>query len=486
MSRPASSSIQTAAGAAFRFAAICLGLGLPRAQENLSQWAHYRELTLNTSATGANVAATQVKFPILVRLGSDQADVFSGSAGRGADLRFAKSDGKSLPHQVERWDSAGQRAEIWVGLDTVKGNTAGQAFRMYWGKAGAPDSSKGAGVFDTANGFRGVWHLGGNVADAGGQGNHGIDSGTADAAEGAIGRGRFFDNPVSYVTGGRFISLGNPAGMNFTGRITMQAWVRWTRRDGHRIILCHGSASGSANEIVLRVGENNDYRAGVWTGTAIHATLAQAQVAPDSNAWIHLAGVNNGSAWILYRNGVQAGTMPADAQGARTSPGNWRIGAQWVSGSGAYRFFSGYLDEVRLANVDRSADWLKLEYENQKSGQTMLAMGGTMSPVGIPGARGGRHPALTMRFAGRELLTMALPAGDEPGTGPITLSLMDSRGRVMWSASAVPSRKGDAAWEWEGRRGREDQALLAGTYLCRVAFPGGRIKDRIVVVTASR
>lgn len=408
----------TAAKAVFGLAALVMGLGAPCAQEAYSLWSHFRELTLNTSATGANVAGALMKFPILVRLGSAHADVFAGSKGRGADLRFAKPDGKSLPYQIERWDSASQKAEIWVALDTVKGNAASQAFRMYWGRAGAPDSSKGSGVFDSANGFRGVWHLGGGMQDASGYGNNGVDSGSADAAEGAVGRGRLFDNPASYATGGKFISLGNPAHLAFTGRITMQAWVRWTRRDAHRIILCHGSASGSPTETVLRIGESNDYRAGIWTGSAaIHATLAQAQAAPDSNTWIHLAGVNNGSNWILYRNGVQVGTMPADAVGARASTGNWRIGAQWVSGNGAYRFFSGYLDEARLANVDRSADWLKLEYENQKPGQTMLAVGPTQAPVGIADASAGG-------------------------------------GRTARKAAGLPKRAGDGVREWEGRDAR--------------------------------
>ena len=42
-----------------------------------------------------------------------------------------------------------------------------------------------------------------------------------------------------------------------------------------------------------------------------------------------------------------------------------------VAGSGSYNYV-GDMDEARISNVVRSADWVKLEYENQKPLQTLV------------------------------------------------------------------------------------------------------------------
>jgi hypothetical protein len=225
-------------------------------------------------------------------------------------------------------------------------------------------------VFRAGDGFRGVWHLG-NAEDASANGSHGKDSGTS-PAEGRIGGARRFDNPDAYAKTGAYISLGNPAGLDVTGRITLEAWVKWEKRDGHRIILCHGSAPGSDFESVLRIGEAKDYRAGVWTG-ASHYAMAAAPAA-DSNAWVHLAGVFTGSGWILYRNGSKFAESGADTNGAKPSPGAWRIGAEYASNA-VTRYFHGTLDEVRLSSAARSGDWIKLCYANQKEAQSLVTLG---------------------------------------------------------------------------------------------------------------
>src|SRR5690606_32079229 len=66
-------------------------------------------------------------------------------------------DATPLPYQIESWSSGA--AAIWVKVDTIKGNNSTQKIRMHWGNGSAAAESNGAAVFDTANGFRGVWHL---------------------------------------------------------------------------------------------------------------------------------------------------------------------------------------------------------------------------------------------------------------------------------------------------------------------------------------
>jgi hypothetical protein len=40
--------------------------------------------------------------------------------------------------------------------------------------------------------------------------------------------------------------------------------------------------------------------------------------------------------------------------------------------SGSNRFWKGMLDEVRISNVARSANWIKLSYMNQKADDALI------------------------------------------------------------------------------------------------------------------
>ena len=42
--------------------------------------------------------------------------------------------------------------------------------------------------------------------------------------------------------------------------------------------------------------------------------------------------------------------------------------------------WNGAFDEVRISNVECSADWSKAEYDNQKSSQTLVTYGSVTGP----------------------------------------------------------------------------------------------------------
>ena len=56
-----------------------------------------------------------------------------------------------------------------------------------------------------------------------------------------------------------------------------------------------------------------------------------------------------------------------------TSAGNFHVGRQWFAGSGDP--WDGIIDEVRVSTVERDADWISTEYNNQVSGSTFLSLG---------------------------------------------------------------------------------------------------------------
>ena len=89
--------------------------------------------------------------------------------------------------------------------------------------------------------------------------------------------------------------------------------------------------------------------------------------------WIHVAHTYDGAGGKIYINGRLDGS--ANPQLAIKSPARL-----WLGGWYNNYDFVGDIDEVRISKVARSADWLKLEYENQQPLQTLVG------PVVQPGS----------------------------------------------------------------------------------------------------
>src|SRR3982751_354311 len=70
-----------------------------------SAWTNHKTITLNTTATGADVTTNQTNFPVLIRLGSNESAILAGG-NNGASIRFSKADNATpLPFQIESWSS---------------------------------------------------------------------------------------------------------------------------------------------------------------------------------------------------------------------------------------------------------------------------------------------------------------------------------------------------------------------------------------------
>jgi Concanavalin A-like lectin/glucanases superfamily/Domain of unknown function (DUF2341) len=350
-------------------AGYLLSLGNPLAAEDLTAWAHATDIVLNTSASGANVAGTVTNFPVLVRLNAANF-TFPQAKGKGQDIRFATAGGAPLAYEIERWDSARGRAEIWVRIDTVRGNAADQTYRMFWGNPAAPDSSHAGSVFRASDNFTAAWHLngsgtaarpnavtGGNpavpVAYDGDENREGMIAG-ADSLDGAA--------------AGDYLDLGDGY-TQFGGGFTFSAWVDPTaiRRWCHVLDLGNGEASD--NIVVNRVDTTGMLGFYEWTGTTGHyRSTTSAWVL---NKWQYITVTLAAKNLRIYKDGVQilADTLTDPLTGV-TRTANFLGRSSWA----ADQFFQGMIDEPELSKTARSADWIKLAYQNQRPGQTLLVV----------------------------------------------------------------------------------------------------------------
>jgi len=336
-------------------------------------WKSRSSMSLNTSASGADVKGDAVGFPVLIRLTKSDFD-FSSAMPGGKDVRFAKSDNTPLRFEIERWDAGAGAAEIWVRVDTVYGNSTTQTIFMFWGNPNAAPISNSAAVFDTANGFQGVWHLdnAGNAPakDATGNGYDGTpyNMTAASAVAGAIGGAREFDGVSGYIamTG----TADSKLSFSQNGSYTVSAWAYVDTFDskyhvivgkGHeqyylKIKCFGGSALWEFDEYEDKTG---------WAYTQVGNP-------PNSKSWVYLVGVRSGALQQLYINGELAldtfGIMAGTLQ--RNTGDDFTIGKYVRSVTAPYAegycAFSGKIDEVCVSSKARSADWIKLCYMNQR------------------------------------------------------------------------------------------------------------------------
>ncbi|KKM67490.1 hypothetical protein LCGC14_1470580, partial [marine sediment metagenome] len=94
----------------------------------------------------------------------------------------------------------------------------------------------------------------------------------------------------------------------------------------------------------------------------------------NDDQWHYIAATYVGSTMSLYAEGVLSLTDPGYSGDLPTNSNDLLIGADYNSPTAAY--FTGILDEVRISNVARSADWIKTCYYNQKASSTFYSIGG--------------------------------------------------------------------------------------------------------------
>ncbi|MBN1576993.1 MAG: DUF2341 domain-containing protein [Chitinispirillaceae bacterium] len=349
--------------------------------DDYDDWSYSQKILLNTSSTGSSINRNVLKFPVLLRLNPGNFSFFSQTLDDGEDIRFAKTDGTHIPYQIERWkDGTGDSdtAEIWVRIDTIRGNNYTQSIVMYWGKANAADSSNGAAVFGSTVGGLGAWHLGGNLDDATGNGYDGTNSGSVDTASGIIGRARAFNGSSQYFhvgdlpdrQRGTLSCWFRPKG-NFTSSSTTQGIWGKKENDGTNAYLSlRGTdfepniGSNSPGKIETKIENDN---AGYYLASTANAFSA--------NTWYYFSWSWGNNTDSLYFNGILDSAKSTSGQGIggaandEIGRANYDVGN---IGDGLPRYFKGTLDEFRFDSNIRSADWVRISYENQRADQTLV------------------------------------------------------------------------------------------------------------------
>lgn len=334
---------------------LAAAVAKPSVPAPYADWGHAGSLFLLTTPEGADLPpeAELLDFPLLVRLDRDWFD-FGQAQSEGADLRFSSSDGSRLFYQIESWDQQLGAASIWVRVPRIRGN-ARQELRMHWGKPDAVSESSGAAVFSPSNGYLSVWHLGDEVLDEVGT-LESEDTGTERIA-GIVGEARHFPDGKGVYCGQEISSY--PSGPESTH--STQVWFRAQGPQGRLVAWGNEEAQG---KVTMQFHNPPQIRMDCYFSDAdVRGDCADAK-----QEWTLAMHTYHKGESRLYINGVLAGNGNPRAGTLSVK----RPARLWLGGWYNNYAFVGDLDEARVSSVARSADWARLEYENQRPMQTLL------------------------------------------------------------------------------------------------------------------
>ena len=337
-----------------QFALIGPSVAQEKPAENLARyrdWKHAGSIWLLTTPEGADLPATALVegFPLLVRLHADFFD-FHQAKANGEDLRFSSNTGEPLAFEIEQWDAANGVASVWVRVPSIKGN-ARQELTLHWGNADAMSESNGQAVFNESNGYVSVWHMSHPVRDDIGT-LPSTDTGTT-ATTGMIGEAR-------HLPGGKGVFCGDkipnyPSGANSH---STEAWFR-IEQPNATIIGWGNEGGGRGSKVRMQ------FRSPPHIRIDSDFSDVKSEERLSLGKWIHVIHTYDREDGRIYINGrldVAAKPLLNIKSPARLWLGGWYHNYDFV----------GDLDEVRISKVARSADWIKLQFENQKPHQTVV------------------------------------------------------------------------------------------------------------------
>ncbi len=324
-----------------------------------SAWSFRKKITLDTSAAGADIAASLTDLPVLVRLHTGNFSYFADAKPDGSDLRFIAGDDKTpLKFHIERYDTANQLAYVWVRVPRVAAKS-NDFIWMYYGNTGAVAASEPGMTYDAAQAA--VFHFdnaSGAPHDQTANQNT-ISAWTAQPVNAAlIGGG-------AAVSNGKYFTVNTSPSLRFvpeTGA-TVSMWLKLhgAQKDADIIYRSEGDGTlafgvdGNALALRYRNANGKDFE------------IAQAgTLAP--NVWYHVALTMNASRIAVFINGAEAAAVNASVT---ELGGNIVVGAA----AGGANALDAELDELQIARSVRSADWLRAQARGEGSDAMLLSYG---------------------------------------------------------------------------------------------------------------
>lgn len=305
----------------------------------------------------SQVAGTQSlqDFPVLVNI--TNSDLRSSTNGgfvenlNGYDIIFTAADGTTqLNHQLESYNPNTGEVSFWVNVSSLQAQNNTYIY-LYYGNSSISSDQSNPGTWN--NNYQLVQHYNNDFLDATANGNDGTNNGTSDIA-GQILRAR------DYNGSNNFVEVADDPSLSITNQITISMWM-------------YGDDFSNTPDLVTKGEYTQAYSTWVRSQQTVRFAINSNSFTSNSTistgTWNHLTFTYDQSQWKIFINGNQ------DNSGSFTDPINDPNNTPlFVSTSSSDYPLDGRVDEVRISNTARSANWVETEFNNQNNPGSFLSV----------------------------------------------------------------------------------------------------------------
>lgn len=328
--------------------------------------------------------ADQTNFPVLV------SGTYAGAGGvpdlrtvgnggkvqnaNGYDIQFFSDSGLTtrIPAERESYNATTGAVNFWVKKTLLTASNT-TIYVAYGDASISTDPNADATYGKTSvwdGGYKAVYHLPDGTTpsftDSTTNANNGVNTGTV-ATAGQI------DGAVSLNGTNQYVQLPTSSSLNISGNITLEAWVYPTGSTNYQgIIVKSSSFNVRQYSYYLTIANTSSLFLGFGGSNVGAVTLSSPWVV---NAWNDIVVTADGTNIKSYLNGALVNTT-ASALQASTSTTDVYLG--WDNPALGFSL-AGNIDEPRISNSIRDANWIATEYNNQNAPASFYTMGSETS-----------------------------------------------------------------------------------------------------------
>jgi hypothetical protein len=334
-----------------------------------SNWSNRIAITVN----GALLPADLTNFPVYFDLNQLSATTFfSNVESDGKDIRVTKADGRTeLALEIARIDTGSSAGEIYFKTNLKQG--VDTKFYVYYNNSSArkrngQDTLGFHNVWDSN--FKAVYHFeqdpsiaGAKLFDSTINRNYGTPQGSmtsGDLVAGKLGKAYDFDGSNDYVSVPDSASFDDVTGVGQARLISY--WIN-TADTGSTVLdkgsshFFHSTTFSNINSTASTVGPSN-----ATTTTVTNST------------WHYIAQQYDGTTNYMYAN-----TGAAESSQSQTADADDNDSV--TIGAGSSTYLAGKIDELRISNSARSANWIQTEYNNISNNSNFFKTIGSVESV---------------------------------------------------------------------------------------------------------
>lgn len=315
-----------------------------------------RSITIDHTKCGAS---NSTNFPVMVSI-SDSTFKTTSNGGHvtnssGYDVMFYSDSGYTtlLNWEIDSYDPVNGILVAWIKIGTAS-HTVDTVFYVRYGNSAITTFQGGAVGSVWSSDYKSVYHFGNgttlSLADSTANANTLTNNG-ATAQTGLFSGAVYTDGSTTYLTSS---DSGFPTG---TSDKTVSFWAQSPVSFANATASVMSYGVYTTNELVTVAV----YVAGNYWYISQYGASVNGPATVTTNTWYYVVVIITGSTYTVYVNNVaNSGTMGTNT----TLNGLLYIGRDSFSSLDAW---NGLIDEMRISNVAKSADWLTTEYNNQNS-----------------------------------------------------------------------------------------------------------------------